>query len=543
MNGADAIIKVLEDEGVEYIFGYPGATIVPTYDKLKKSSIEHVLVRHEQHAGHAASGYARISGKPGVCMVTSGPGATNLVTGIATAYMDSIPLVCITGQVDSSLLGRDVFQEADVTGACESFTKYSYLVKDALDLPRVFKEAFHIAGSGRPGPVLIDIPIDVQLQEEKFDFPAKADIRGYKPTTKGHAGQVKRIIRTLKNAEKPLICAGGGLFNAGAESIFLEFVETLNIPVVSTMIGLGSIPTEHPLYMGMVGTHGNSLANTALSESDVLILMGARVSDRAVLLPDKIKRKTKIIHIDIDPAEIGKNLDTFLPIVGDLKNVMGQIMNYDLPGMDDAWVSHLSEKKSEIKPDYEKRKTGINPKEFINRLSKKMPDDYIYVADVGQNQLWSAANVDIRQGGRFLTTGGMGTMGYSIPAAIGARLASVKNQKPGRYTIAVCGDGSYQMNMMELATICQEKADVKIIVMVNGKLGLVREMQTNLYNDNQCAVDLAGSPDPVAIANAYGIEGGWLNEPENEDKAIETLLDHKGPYVLAVKVHEKESSL
>ncbi len=543
MNGADAIIKALENEGVEYIFGYPGATIVPVYDSLEKSGIHHVLVRHEQHAAHAASGYARISGKPGVCVVTSGPGAMNLITGVATAYMDSIPLVCITGQVDSGLLGRDVFQEADVTGACESFTKYSYLVKDAMDLPRVVKEAFHIANSGRPGPVLIDIPVDVQREIVKFIFPKKTDIRGYKPTTKGHAGQIKRIIRELKKAERPLICAGGGVFNAHAEDTFRDFIETMNIPVVSTMMGLGSIPTGHPLYMGMVGTHGKSLANRALSESDVLILMGARVSDRAVLLPDRIKRKTKIIHIDIDPAEIGKNLDTFLPIVGDLKNIMEQIMSYDLPVCDEEWVARLTDEKGKAKPDYDSRGAGINPKKFVNMLTKKMPDDYIYVADVGQNQLWSAGNADIRKGGRFLTTGGMGTMGYSISAAFGARLASTECKNKGRFTVAVCGDGSFQMNMMELATICQENEDVKIVVFVNGKLGLVRELQTDLCNDNQYAVDLTGSPDPVAIAAAYGIEGGWLRDEKNEEKAIRTLLKHKGPYVLAIEVHDRECAV
>lgn len=544
MNGADAIVKALENEGVEYIFGYPGATIAPTYDSLAASKkIKHVLIRHEQHAGHAASGYARISGKPGVCMVTSGPGATNLVTGIATAYMDSIPLVCITGQVDSNLLGRDVFQEADVTGACESFTKYSYLVKDPLDLPRVIKEAFHIAGTGRPGPVLVDIPSDVQLEEADFTFPEKADIRGYKPTVKGHAGQIKRIIRELKNSERPLICAGGGIFNSGSEEVFLKFAETLNVPVVSTMMGLGSIPTGHPLYMGMVGMHGKSVANMALGKSDVLILMGARVSDRAVLLPDRIRRKTKIIHIDIDPAEIGKNLDTFLPIVGDLSKIMEQLMGYNLPRCSDEWISYLTEEKSKIKPDYADRKAGINPKAFVHKLTTKMPDDYIYVADVGQNQLWSAGNADIREGGRFLTTGGMGTMGYSISAALGAKLASVKQKKSGRFTIAVCGDGSYQMNMMELATICQEKADVKVIVMVNGKLGLVREIQTNAYDDNLYAVNLEGSPDPVAIANAYGIEGGWLRNETDTEKAMDDLLKHKGPYVLAVEVDFRESSI
>lgn len=543
MLGAEAIIKSLENEGVKYIFGYPGATIAPVYDKLPNSDIEHILVRHEQHAGHAASGYARIAGVPGVCMVTSGPGATNLLTALATAYMDSVPMVAITGQVDSGLLGRDVFQEADITGAAESFTKYSYLVKDVEDIPRVFKEAFHIASTGRPGPVLIDIPVDVQLEEIKFSYPKKADIRGYKPTVKGHAGQIKRVIRALKQSERPLICVGGGVFNANGEDDFLNFVESMNIPVVSTMMGIGAIPTDHPLNMGMVGMHGKSIANNAISESDVLLLMGARVSDRAVLLPDKVKRKTKIIHIDVDPAEIGKNLDTFIPVVGDLKEVINQILKYAPPSKDDEWIDELKTKRAKIEPDYAERKNKINPKAFINKLTKKMPDDYIYCADVGQNQLWSAANVNVREGGRFLTTGGMGTMGYSIAAGLGARLASEESSKGGRYTIAVCGDGSFQMSMMELATLCQHGIDVKIVVMINNKLGLVKELQRNLYSGTQCGIDLTGSPDPVKIANAYGYQGLCISSADEEEKAIETLLNHDGPFVLTVMVDEEESSI
>jgi acetolactate synthase-1/2/3 large subunit len=538
------------------MFGYPGAAIAPLYDKLPGSKIRHILVRHEQHAGHAAGGYARVAGRPGVCAVTSGPGATNLLTALATAYMDSIPIVAISGQVDSGLLGRDVFQEADITGAAEPFTKYSYLVKDAGELPRIVKEAFHIASTGRPGPVLIDVPADVQAAETKFIFPQEALIRGYRPTIHGHAGQIKRVLRMLDQSKRPLICAGGGIFAAKAQDTFAAFIETLNIPVVSTLMGIGAIPTAHPLYMGQVGMHGKSTANDAISETDVLILLGARVSDRAVLLPDKVKRRTKIIHVDIDPAEIGKNLDTFLPVVGDVKTVMEQILSYDPAAKGDEWVAFLTEKKNGRRVDYAARADGVNPKAFVSELSKALPDDFIYCADVGQNQLWSAGNVDIRSGGRFLTTGGMGTMGYAIPAAIGARIASEEpparagggkvepaRTDPGRFTIAVCGDGSFQMSMMELATIAQHGVDVKIIVMVNGKLGLVREIQTDAYGDRQTAVDLSGSPDPVAIAKAYGMDGAAADDWVEAEAGIRNLIAHKGPYLLAVRVSDKESSL
>jgi acetolactate synthase-1/2/3 large subunit len=345
MTGAEAIVKSLERADVRLIFGYPGATIAPFYNELTKSDIRHILVRHEQHAGHAASGYARIAGGPGVCAATSGPGATNLVTALGTAYMDSIPLVAITGQVDSGLLGRDVFQEADITGATASFTKYGYLVKRAADIPRVFREAFHIAGTGRPGPVLIDIPVDVQRQRAAFDFEEDMPLRGYKPTVKGHAGQIQRVIKALANAERPLICAGGGVFASGAQDALRAFVESLNIPVVSTMMGMGVIPTAHPLYMGMLGMHGKSAANAAVTKSDLLILVGARVSDRAVLLPANITKNTRIVHIDIDPAEIGKNLDTFIPVVGDAKTVLEQLSACGPAKKGDVWPDELRRRR------------------------------------------------------------------------------------------------------------------------------------------------------------------------------------------------------
>lgn len=538
ITGAEAIVKSLENEGVECIFGYPGATIAPLYDKLTGSKkIKHILVRHEQHAGHEASGYARIKKKPGVCMTTSGPGAMNLITALGTAYMDSIPIVAITGQVSSDLLGRDVFQEADMRGATEPFTKYSYLVKEVSELPMIIKEAFHIASTGRPGPVLIDIPVNIQTQKAEFDFTKEVNLRGYKPTLKGHAGQIKRVMKAINNAESPLMCIGGGIFASQAESAVKKFVETLNMPTVSTMMGIGAIPTEHPLYMGMVGMHGKSLANQAIADADLLILVGARVSDRAVLLPKQVGKTTKIIHIDIDPAEIGKNMDTFIPVVGDAGIILNQILEVKPNPVDKIFVEKLKEKKSKVIPDFAPRKVGVNPKAFVNMLSNALPDDNIYCADVGQNQIWSAANCIIRKG-RFLTSGGMGTMGYSIPCALGAKIAD-----PGKTVVAVCGDGSFQMQMMELGTLCQHGVDIKMVVMTNGKLGLVREIQKNLYKNNQTAVDLTGSPDVISIAKAYGIEGQSIKTLEEAEKAIYAMLKHKGPYLLECIVDELEASV
>ena len=537
ITGAEAIVRCLENEGVEIIFGYPGATVCPLYDKLTKSNIRHILVRHEQHAGHEASGYARIKKRPGVCMTTSGPGATNLITALATAYMDSVPLVAITGQVSSELLGRDVFQEADITGAAEPFTKYSYLVKNAADLPRIIKEAFHIASTGRPGPVLIDIPVNVQTQKFDFTLPGEVNLRGYKPTIKGHTGQIKRVVRAINNAEKPLICVGGGIFAAEGQKELMRFVETVNIPVVSTMMGIGAVPTAHPLYMGMLGMHGKTVANQGITDSDLLIIIGARVSDRAVLLPAHVSKSTKIVHIDIDPAEIGKNLNTFIPVVGDAKEILAQIMDAEPDRKSDEWTDLLKAKKEKIVLDYAPRKTGINPKAFVNLLSRTLPDDHIYCADVGQNQIWSAANCEVRTG-RFLTSGGMGTMGYSIPAAIGAKLADQE-----KAVVAVCGDGSFQMQMMELGTICQHDVDIKIVVMKNNKLGLVKEIQKKSYKNNETAVDLTGSPDVVTIAKAYGIPGRSIDNMDAAEEAIAEMLGSKGIYLLECIVDENESSM
>ena len=476
ISGAEIMVKCLEQEGVVLTFGYPGAAICPFYDQLSKSSIQHVLVRQEQNAGHAASGYARSSGKPGVCIATSGPGATNLITGIATAYMDSVPLIAITGQVRSELLGRDVFQEADITGACEPFTKHSYLVKDTADLPRVFKEAFHIASTGRPGPVLIDVPVDVQQNEIKeFKYPQHADIIGYKPRTQGHALQIKRAVEALSGAQRPLICCGGGVVLAGARKELMSLVEKTGIPVVSTMMGIGVVPLDSDSYLGMVGSHGKKSANQALLSADVVILCGARVGDRAIIAPEMLGSKSQIIHIDVDPAEIGKNITAHIPIVGDIRLVLSSLADKVSNTAPKEWLNRVQELRQMDVPHGEPSQDYVEPRSFMRMLSSMMKDDAILVADVGQNQIWSVNNFNVKEG-RFLTSGGLGTMGYSIPAAIGAKLA-----KPRRQVVAVCGDGAFQMSMCELGTIMQSGVGVKIIVMVNDHLGMVREIQDKQY--------------------------------------------------------------
>jgi len=519
MTGADAIIKCLEAENTKIVFGYPGVAIAPFYNSILDSKIRSVLVRTEQSAAHAASGYARISGKSAVCAVTSGPGATNVITGIATAYADSIPLICITGQVNSELIGSDVFQEADITGAVESFVKYSYLIKDVNDISRVFKEAFFIANSGRKGPVLIDIPVDIQdAKISKFSYPDEISMRTYKPTVKGHTVQIKKVIHELEKAKKPMICVGGGIHLSGGTKELIHFAERYRIPVVSTMMGIGAMPTRHPLYFGMVGNNGKVYANRAMNESDMLIMVGARVADRAMSQPDLIMANKILIHIDVDTAEIGKNVGPTIPLVGDAKHIFDQLEEVECECKHDEWVATLEQYREKMKrirkpnPDY------VDPAVFIRRLSEKMDEDAIYVADVGQNQIWSCTYYVVR-GGRFLTTGGMGTMGYSIPAAMGAKAAA-----PHRQVVAVCGDGSFQMSMMELATIRQHDIPVKIIVLKNNYLGLVREFQHHSYNDKYSVVDLSGSPNLEKIAEAYEMDFIRLNNMNNVENAIDQFL-------------------
>ncbi len=537
IRAAEAMVKCLESEGIKVVFGYPGAAICPFYDELYRSDIKHVLVRHEANAGHAASGYARVTGKPAVCIATSGPGATNLLTAIATAYADSIPIVCITGQVSTDQIGCDVFQEVDITGAAEPFVKYSYLIKDAAELPRIFKEAFYLAGTGRKGPVLIDVPVDVQNTLIEYSYPETVKMRSYKPTVKGNTIQIKKICEALANSEKPLICAGGGVFLSDAVNELRAFAEKANIPAVSTMMGLSLFPSDHPLYMGMLGMHGVRAANTAVNECDTMILVGARVGDRAVKSPTFLAENTKIIHIDIDPAEIGKNIPVDIPLVGDCKTILSELAEKIESKDRGEWLSKIAalKAKTELSDETE---GFINPKVFLNKLSAKLPADTVCVADVGQNQIWACNNFGIKDGGRFLTTGGMGTMGYSVPCGVGAKMAD-----PSREVVVVCGDGSFQMQMMELATIVQENIPVKIILMRNNRLGMVRELQTKNYQDHQIAVHLDGNPDFVALARAYGIEADRVCTMSEAEEKIEKIVSSDKPYLLECNVYKLESTL
>ena len=537
MTVARAMVKVLEAEGIQTVFGYPGAAICPFYDELINSQIRHVLVRHEVNGGHAANGYARMTRKPAVAIATSGPGATNLITAIATAYMDSIPMVIITGQVSSEQIGRDVFQEADITGAAEPFVKHSYLVKDPDEVAVVFKNAFYIAGSGRPGPVLVDMPFDIQKAQIDFEYPDTVDIRSYKPSVQGNKLQIKRAIAAIEKSKKPLICAGGGIFTAGAENLLCEFMHIADIPVVNTMMGMSSVPADDDLFYGMIGMHGVKSANYAINNCDLLILLGARVGDRAVTAISRLEGAT-VIHIDVDPAEIGKNLAATIPVVGDVKNILGEMIklakNYDHYD----WKQELSEiRKTQDKPVLASQDGCVNPKAFIRTLSAKLPENVVVSADVGQNQIWTCNNIGLKSG-RFITSGGMGTMGYSIPAAIGAKAASPESE-----VIAICGDGSFQMQFMELATMIQHGIAVKVIVMTNNRLGMVREVQTNTYDNRLTAVFLDGSPDFIKLAESYGIPARRVTDIGTADGAIDDMLASDGCYLLEVRVAEDEKTI
>jgi len=520
MNGAQAMVKCLENEGVEMIFGYPGVAICPFYDAVLDSDVRSILIRTEQNAAHAASGMARVTGKVGVCAVTSGPGATNLITGIATAFADSIPLVCITGQVKSELIGSDVFQEADITGAAESFVKYSYLVKNPEDIPQVFKEAFYIANTGRKGPVLIDVPIDVQNAAiKKFKYPESVSLRTYKPTVKGHSVQIKKVMAELEKAKRPVICAGGGVLSSGAQHHLREFAAKYKVPVVSTMMGIGAMQTLDPMYYGMVGNNGEAYANRAMNEADLIIMVGARVADRAVNQPEIITKGKVLVHMDVDPAEIGKNAGPTIPLVGDAKHIFEDMLEIEIACNHEEWIETMNEYRESMKQKRNPDPSYVDPASFIRKLSEKMADDGIYAADVGQNQIWSCRN-HIVKNGNFMTSGGMGTMGYSIPAAMGAKAGA-----PHRQSVAVCGDGSFQMSMMEFATMCQHDIPVKVIVMANSYLGMVREYQQNTYHGRYSVVDLSGSPDLSKIAEAYGIKFIRVTNMSEADNAIDRFLE------------------
>jgi len=534
VTGAEALIKSLEYENVNFIFGYPGGAILPVYDALNNSKIKHILTRCEQGAAHAASGYARVSGKVGVCMATSGPGATNLVTGIATAYMDSIPIVAITGQVSTTVIGRDVFQEVDITGATAPFTKHNYLVKNARDIPRIVKEAFYIASTGRPGPVLIDLPKDVAEAIIDFEYPDKINLRGYKPNIIGHYLQILRAAEMINESRKPVICAGGGVNTAGAEEELMELVQKANIPVVTTLMGTGAFPAHHPLHIGMIGMHGTSLANKIITDADLIIAAGARFADRTVGNVEGFAPKAKIIHIDIDPAEIGKNIPVHTPIVGDVKHILGQIAkNVKLQATTD-WSNYVTSLKQKVVFKYNGE--HLNPVEVIRQLSNKTKGKAIITTEVGCHQMWTAQHYEFIKPRTFISSGGLGTMGYGLAAAIGAQIA-----KTDKMIINICGDGSFQMNLSEMATAVENNLPIKIVLFNNKGLGLVRQLQEFYCNKRYNQVHFRFVPDFVKLAASYGFKAMRIQKREEITAAIDSLIEHKGPFLLECVVDIDEN--
>lgn len=535
---SDAIIKCLELEKVDTVFGYPGGAVIPIYESLRKSDIKHVLVRHEQSATHASSGYSRASGRVGVCIATSGPGATNLITGIATAYMDSIPLVIITGQVNSCDIGKDVFQEADIIGSTSSFTKHNYLVEDEKDIQRIMKEAFYIARTGRPGPVLIDIPVDIQKRSVKFSYPSNVDIAGYKPTYIGHAGQIKRSYKLIRQSKRPVICVGGGIISSNASKELRLFSSATGIPIIHTLMGIGAVSRDFENYYGMVGSHGHSHANEILKMADLIIVIGARIGDRATQGFKLIGSEQKIIHIDIDPAEVGKNVNTVLPVVGDARSILESLASVSEKMDIEDWkarISHLKKSEDDIKISGER----IDPKISLEIISNHASKDAIFVADVGRNQIWAARNLDISEKRDFFTSGGLGTMGYSLPAAMGAKIASKERQ-----VVSILGDGSFQMVIGELATIVENNADIKIILFNNNCLGMVRELQDiNIGRGRYFGIEFRANPDFVKLAEAYGIDSCRVERQNEFEDVIKTVMNCDGPFLLECVIDSDIDSL
>lgn len=538
IKGSAMILSALEKEGVEIIFGFPGGAVLPLYNQLYDSPIRHLLVRHEQAAVHAADGYARVTGHPGVVFATSGPGATNLVTGIANAYMDSVPLVLITGQVASPFIGTDAFQEADITGITLPVTKHNYLVKNIEDLPDVLAEAFYIASTGRRGPVLIDIPKDIFDQEAPFVYNQKCDIPGYKPTYEGHAGQISRAVKAIRDARRPVIFGGGGLIRSGASKALRELAETANIPVILSLMGLGAYPGDGELFLGMPGMHGSVTANYALTEADLIIAAGVRFDDRVTGKLESFANNAKIIHVDIDPAEIGKNVTIDVPIVGDVRLVIEELIRKLRPGNTVKWLEQIElwQKKYPMPLGENEAKDVLKPQFVIRELSRLSGTDTILTTDVGQHQMWSAQHFVIREPQTFITSGGLGTMGYGFPAAIGAKLAA-----PDKKVICITGDGSFQMNIQELATAVHNKIDITIALINNSYLGMVRQWQDIFYEKRYSHTSMEGSPDFVRVAEAYGAKGLRAANEQEATAAIGQAMAEKGPVLIDFTVDPEEN--
>jgi acetolactate synthase I/II/III large subunit len=548
MNGARILLESLKREGVDLVFGYPGGTVINLYDELMNvREIRHILPRHEQGGTHAADGYARATGKVGVAIATSGPGATNTITGIANAYMDSIPMVIITGQVPTPLIGNDAFQEVDIIGITRPITKHSFLIRHAKDIPTIVRKAFYIARSGRPGPVLIDFPKDVQISQAEFKWPETVEIRGYKPNLEGHQKQVEKAVDMLLVARRPVMYVGGGVILANAAAELTELARTLQFPVTTTLMGLGAFPESDPLALKMLGMHGAYAANMAMTHSDLILAIGARFDDRVTGKIATFAPHAKIIHIDVDPTSIRKNVRVDLPIVGDTKDVLVKMIEC-LKGQTEkvseqhsameAWHEDISGWKAKHPISYKQSTSVIKPQYVIQKLRELSEDDAIMATDVGQHQMWTAQFFEFNQPRTLLTSGGLGTMGFGLPAAMGAQAAY-----PKRQVICVCGDGGVQMNMQELATLVQHRLPVKIVVLNNNFLGMVRQWQELFFDKRYSQTCLELPMDFAKIAEAYGAKGFKADKPSEVEQVIKEGFAHDGPVIMEFKIAREEKVL
>ena len=554
MTGAEMILHALKQENVKAVFGYPGGAVLDIFDKMYNQDVPFYLTRHEQGAVHAADGYARASGNVGVCIATSGPGATNLVTGLATACMDSIPIVAITGQVHTHLIGNDAFQEADVVGITRSVTKHNYLVQTIEELPKILKSAFYVARSGRPGPVVVDVPKDIQQQKTTADYPDSVEIRSYKPTIAGHTRQIKKAAQMIAEAERPVIYAGGGVVASDASEELQEIAALMDIPVTTTLMGLGAFPETDPRALKMLGMHGTAYANYAIQECDLLIAVGARFDDRVTGKVDRFAPKAKVIHIDIDPTTIRKNVEVDLPVVGDVKHVLRQLLTYTEKKKNPEWMAQIKKWKDENPLQY-KENGMIQPQYVVEQIADLAKHNAIITTEVGQNQMWSAQFYDYVKPRTFISSGGLGTMGYGFPAAIGAQVA-----KPDSLVVDIAGDGSIQMNIQEMATAVLYQIPVKIVILNNQSLGMVRQWQgifydrqfshTCLRRNISCPPHCDGSndncpllyvPNFVKLAEAYGATGFFADKSEQVRPTLEKAFEIPGPVVIEFKISEEEN--
>jgi acetolactate synthase I/II/III large subunit len=542
LSGAEIVIESLLQEGVDTIFGYPGGATTDIYDVLEKRPIRHILVRHEQGAVHMADGYARASGKVGVCLVTSGPGATNTVTGIASAFMDSIPVVVFTGQVPTPLIGNDAFQEVDIVGITRPCTKHNYLVKRAEDLARVIKESFYLARAGRPGPILVDLPKDVLKEQVEFKYPKKVEMRSYRPTYGAHSGQIEKAAALIQKARRPVIYAGGGVISSQGPAELKSLAEALSIPVTTTLMGLGAFPGTHPLWLGMLGMHGTYGANMAVAHSDVLIAIGARFDDRVTGKVNLFAPEARIIHIDIDPTSIRKNVNVEVPIVGDCRDALTKLNSLvqkwtkqDWSRIRHAWLEQIREWKESHPLAYQLEGGKIKPQYVVEKIYEVTRGQAIITTEVGQNQMWAAQFYHFDQPNSFITSGGLGVMGYGFPAAIGAKIAC-----PDRMVFDIAGDGSIQMNIQEMATAVANNIPVKIAILNNGCLGMVRQWQELFYEKRYAQTLLKGNPDFVKLAEAYGAVGLRASKPEEVTPVIKKALSINRPVIMDFLVCEEE---